>query len=85
LEKELPLTWKQAKSMLIRKISIGTDPLDSMNFQVGGSVLSNSHEISEIKKTDNGFDVWVKNKDQEIIKWKSIINMPVMVEHYLEF
>jgi len=72
--------------MTIRKLSIGTDPLKAMHYQVGSNVLGGSHVINNIEYTDFGYDVWIKNELNEIVKWKTINTyMPVIIEHNLDF
>jgi hypothetical protein len=72
--------------MTIRKISVGTDPLKAMHYQLGSYVMNGTHEIQYIELTDFGFDIWIKNGANEILKWKTInLYMPVIIEHNLEF
>ena len=67
-------------SVLIRKISIGADSSNqyhiSVGSNIGGSIVS---EI--VKMSENHFDVWQKLDGGGVILWKSIINMPVIVEY----
>jgi hypothetical protein len=72
--------------MYIRKISVGTDPLKAMHYQVGSSVMNGTHEIQSIEHTEFGFDIWVKNGANEIMVWKTVNqHMPLTIEHNIEF
>jgi len=72
--------------MDIRKISIGSDYKNAMNYVKGQSVLSGSYTINHIRRTTEGeFQVWIE-KDKEIFLWKSFtVNMPCSVEYNIEF
>jgi hypothetical protein len=72
--------------MYIRKISVGTDPLKAMHYQVGSSVMNNTHEIQSIEHTEFGFDIWVRNGANEVMVWKTVNqHMPLTIEHNIEF
>jgi hypothetical protein len=72
--------------MIIRKISVGVDPLKAMHFQVGSSIMNGSHDIQYIELTDFGYQIWIRNGANEVLVWKTIsLNMPVIIEHNLEF
>ena len=72
--------------MIIRKISIGTDPLNAMHYQVGKPVMKGEYMVYDIIQNDNGLiDVWVE-KNGEAVKWKSInTTMPVTIEYNINF
>ena len=71
---------------MIRKISIGTDLLKAMHFIVGQRVLGDTHTINRIEVSVVGYDVWIINDDNEIVKWKHINQyVPVTVEYDLNF
>jgi len=72
--------------MIIRKISIGTDPLNAMNYQVGKPVMKGEYVVYDIIHTGTGnFDVWVE-KNGEAVKWKTInTTMPVIIEYNINF
>lgn len=72
--------------MTIRKISIGTDPMNAMHFQVGSFVMKGSHTIQYIERTTEGYDIWISNQANETYKWKTVnLFMPVTIEHNLDF
>jgi len=72
--------------MIIRKLSVGTDPLKAMHFQVGSFIMHDSHQIHLIHRTDDGFDIYITNGNKEVMKWKTINTyMPVIIEHSLDF
>jgi hypothetical protein len=71
---------------MIRKISVGIDLLNAMHFIVGQSVLKDSHKIVEIRRSDDGYHIRIKNEDGEIVLWKTINNfVPVTIEYDLNF
>lgn len=72
--------------MIIRKISIGTDLLNAMHFQVGKPVMGGEYVVFDIVRTDDGlYDIWVE-KDGEAVKWKSIGHtVPVSIEYNINF
>lgn len=72
--------------MIIRKISVGVDPLKAMHYQVGSEIMGHTHTIQYIECTDVGYQIWIKNGANEVVVWKTIsVNMPVIIEHNLEF
>jgi hypothetical protein len=72
--------------MIIRKLSVGTDPLKAMHFQVGSFVMNGSHQIESIQRREHGFDIWILNDNKEIIRWKTVSDtMPVIIEHNIDF
>jgi len=71
---------------MIRKISVGIDLLNAMHFIVGQSVLRDSHKIVEIRRSDDGYHIRIKNENDEIVLWKMINNfVPVTIEYDLNF
>jgi len=72
--------------MLIRKISIGVDYKQSMNFVLGQEVLDKSYVIEHIAFSDNSnIDIFIK-KNGEIIKWKTFNNsLPIAIEYKIDF
>lgn len=72
--------------MIIRKLSVGTDPLKAMHFQLGSSIMNGTYEIHAIIMTDSGYDVYISTQSNEVLKWKTInLYMPVIIEHGLDF
>jgi hypothetical protein len=74
--------------MLIRRISVGPDFKNAMNYIVGQKVVGESI-ISQIKLTEGTIDIWIKNDKGESVMWKSFTStMPISIEynidHYLE-
>jgi hypothetical protein len=71
---------------MIRKISVGIDLLNAMHFIVGQSVCKDTHKIVEIRRSDDGYHIRIKNENEEIVLWKTINNfMPVTIEYDLNF
>lgn len=74
------------KPIAIRKISIGTDPMNAMHFQIGSTIMQGSHQIQHIEREEYGYDIYIKNGANEVYVWKTINNfMPVTIEHNLDF
>lgn len=72
--------------MVIRKISIGSDYKNSMNYVVGQKVISDQYSIHEIRQLAEGIEVWVISLENEIVKWKSFNStMPVSIEYNINF
>lgn len=71
--------------MIIRKISVGPDYMNSMHFIVGLPVMDKTYKIETIVVDGSGYHVWVKKVD-EVILWKSFnLNMPISVEYNIDF
>ena len=76
----------------IRKISVGKDyPDGAMHYQVGKTMRLQGipYEIYLIssekgERNSSHFDIFIKNENG-IVKWKSIIDMPVIVENNINF
>lgn len=66
----------------IRKISVGADYKNAMHYIVGQEVLGGSYIINDISQEKNGYSIWVK-KDGEVIKWKEVSNIPLIIEYNL--
>lgn len=74
--------------MIIRKISVGNDYKNSMNYLVGQSVLNNSYTIYDIKQdSDGSICIWIKNQEKgEVLRWKRFnANMPISFEFNIDF
>lgn len=72
--------------MVIRKISIGSDYKNSMNYVVGQKVISEQYSIHEIRQLAEGIEVWVISLENEIVKWKAFNStMPVSIEYNINF
>jgi hypothetical protein len=73
-------------SIPVRKISVGPDYKNAMNYVVGQEVFGGRYVIdSIIKNHDGSFTIWIKNKKGEIQKWK-VLNqsMPIVEEHIVD-
>lgn len=72
---------------LIRKITIGNDLLNAMNFQVGKPVMQGNYTVDTIVETVIGsYDIWVRSSDGEVLKWKTIgKNLPTSIEYNIDF
>ncbi len=72
--------------MQIRKISIGYDYKNSMNYIVGQKAL-NHYTIHVIRQEDDGtISVWLENEKNEVVLWKSFnISMPVSIEYNINY
>jgi hypothetical protein len=65
---------------MIRKISIGIDYKDAMHYTVGQS-FGNMTIDTILQVNPNYYEIWVKNSDNELSVWKTIINMPLVIEN----
>lgn len=72
--------------MIIRKISVGADYKNAMNYLHGQEVLRGEYTIDLIIMRDNGFiEIWIKN-NSGVLLWKSFnSNMPVSIEYDIDF
>lgn len=72
--------------MLIRKISIGPDYKNAMNYTHGQEVLDKSYRIYLITQKDDGSVSIFIEKNTEIVLWKSIAStVPFVLEYNIEF
>lgn len=74
--------------MLIRKIAVGNDYKNSMNYLVGQSVLGNNYTISDITQdSDGSVSIWIRNQEKgEILRWKRFnANVPISFEFNIDF
>jgi hypothetical protein len=75
---------------MIRKIIVGPNPKDAMAYVVG--MRAGTGEVDSIVRDDAAlykygrtiFRIYIKN-DDGVMEWKSIENMPVMLEYDLNF
>jgi len=71
---------------VIRKITTGPDYKNGMHFEVGRAVMNQSHIVKDIISTLPGtYQVWVNNDKNETMLWKTIENVPVHVEHKIDY
>ena len=72
--------------MIIRKISVGADYKNAMNYLHGQEVLRGEYTIDLIIMRDTGFiEIWIKN-NSGVLLWKSFnSNMPVSIEYDIDF
>ena len=70
---------------IIRRICVGPDLLKSMKYTVGASALRGTCTIVEIDRIrPDVFEIFVKNDDNEVISWKTIEHMPVVIENNID-
>jgi hypothetical protein len=68
---------------MIRKISIGVDYKDAMHYTVGQFMRGQT--IHAIKQVDSKhYEIYITDSDKVTFLWKSIINVPVVVEYDIE-
>jgi hypothetical protein len=68
----------------IRKISVGIDYKNSMNYIVGQKVLNDTNEIYRILYDDNkqSIKIYIINEKQEIVIWKEFASsVPISIEY----
>lgn len=76
---------------IIRKIIIGRDPKDGMAYFVGmkaGSGTISNIVFDEKEKSKNGdeiYHIYITDGEDTIVKWKKIVNCPVIVENDCKF
>lgn len=71
----------------IRKISIGGDYKNAMNYLVGQEVLGGSYKIHLINfdELNQSLKIWIENNN-EVFLWKEFnSNIPVSVEYNINF
>ena len=74
--------------MLIRKISVGNDYKNSMNYIVGQSVLGDKYRIENVTMdTDGCVSIWIKDREKnETVRWKRFnSNIPIVFEYNIDF
>jgi hypothetical protein len=76
---------------MIRKIIIGVDPLKAMAYYVGqkaGDSLVDAIVLDEAylhKFKEKRYLVYIKHPEDGIMLWKSVENVPVLIEYDLNF
>lgn len=68
---------------MIRKISIGVDYKDAMHYTVGQAMRGQTiHTIRQVNTQH--YEIYITDEGGATYCWKTIINMPVVVEHDIE-
>ena len=75
---------------MIRKIIIGTNPKDAIAYVVGmraglgeiDSIVRDEHTLYKYGRTI--YRIYIKT-EEGLMEWKSIENMPIMLEYDLNF
>jgi hypothetical protein len=76
---------------MIRKIIIGVDPLKAMAYYVGqkaGDSLVDTIILDEAylhKFKEKRYLVYIKHPEDGVMLWKSVENVPVLIEYDLNF
>lgn len=71
---------------MIRKITIGIDPLKSMHYVCGQKVIDNNYSIQSIELCEDGSAMIYVEKDNEVMIWKRVNkNVPFSLENNLDF
>jgi hypothetical protein len=72
--------------MIIRRVSVGPNFKEAMNYLVGQEVMKGTGVVDTIRRLDDGdVQVWVL-KGKEIYLWKTISSaMPITIEYDLNF
>lgn len=72
--------------MVIRKVTIGNDYKNGMNYHVGQLVLNNTHTIHCIKYEGSDLLIYIENAEREIMQWKSFNStVPKSIEFNINF
>lgn len=64
----------------IRKISVGSDYKNAMHYIVGNTAMGGAYTIHEIVKEKNGYGLWVRNDNGEVLQWKFFESLPCVIE-----
>jgi hypothetical protein len=76
---------------MIRKIIIGVDPLKAMAYYIGqkaGDSLVDAIVLDEAylhKFKEKRYLVYIKHPEDGVMLWKSVENVPVLIEYDLNF
>jgi hypothetical protein len=72
--------------MVIRKISVGADYKNAMNYMHNQAVLQGNYNIHLIRQTEAGdVEIFIESND-EVVLWKKINgNMPFLIEYNIDF
>ncbi len=73
--------------MIIRKVSVGADYKNAMNYMHGQSVLQGNYVIHLIKQdvSSNDIEIFIE-RNNEVVLWKKINgNMPFIIEYNIDF
>lgn len=73
--------------MIIRKVSIGSDYKNAMNYMHGQSVLQGNYVIHLIKQdvSSNDIEIFIE-RNNEVVLWKKINgNIPFIIEYNIDF
>lgn len=73
--------------MIIRKVSVGADYKNAMNYMHGQSVLQGNYVIHLIKQDVSSGDIEIFiERNNEVVLWKKINgNMPFIIEYNIDF
>lgn len=73
----------------IRRLSVGPDYKNGMNFLVGQKIFNDKYEIHEllIDSVTSSYQVWIEDLNtKEILLWKRFNqSMPVAIEYNIDF
>jgi len=87
-------TSNSLETSRIRKIIVGIDPFKAYAFVEGNRVSKDREEVIDNIEFDDRFlhkhgktkfDLFIRNKNNEVFFWKSIIDMPVIIENDCDF
>jgi hypothetical protein len=74
--------------MMIRKLTVGNDYKNAMNYVVNQEVLGGKYKINyiQINDIDRSVTVWIINETREVVAWKKFSkDMPISIEYNIEF
>lgn len=74
--------------MIIRKLTVGGDYKNAMNYVVNQDVLSGKYKINyiQVNDVDSSVTVWIINENKEVLAWKKFSkDMPISIEYNIEF
>lgn len=74
--------------MIIRKLTVGGDYKNAMNYVINQDVLSGKYKINyiQVNDADSSVTVWIINENKEVLAWKKFSkDMPISIEYNIEF
>lgn len=73
-------------SMVVRKLSIGTDYKNCMNYVAGQLVLGGTHKVFEIIEEAESVSIFIENDKKEVVIWKKIgKTTPHTIEYNIDY
>jgi len=68
---------------MIRKISIGPDYKDAMHYTSGQPIGQSTIDVIR-EVAPKVYEIYIKDREGVVFKWKDVVNMPCTVEYDLK-